>query len=143
MEREGEEDTPPEPKSAKSKSRTGTLASRTRCGSSYSATKRPRRSVNATGRLASERGRIRTTGARARGRGAQAPALRNLELIRGERGLAEAEGGKKEERMKKELGIKARLKKMGLCPIGYEWIRRAGGSHCMAWQTECRVYNLS
>ncbi|KAI3332731.1 hypothetical protein F4824DRAFT_286979 [Ustulina deusta] len=70
--------------------------------------------------------------ARARGRGAQAPALRNLELIRVERGLAEAEGGKKEERMKKALEIKAKLKEMGLCPIGYEWIRRAGGSHCMA-----------
>ncbi|TGJ80061.1 hypothetical protein E0Z10_g8693 [Xylaria hypoxylon] len=74
---------------------------------------------------------------RQRNDAARREALRRLELIRIERDLAELERREKEERMKKELEVKSKLKRMGLCPMGYEWIpqaegyRCAGGSHFM------------
>lgn len=61
---------------------------------------------------------------------ARREVLRRLELVRVERDLAERERREKEERMKKELEMKMRLKRMGVCPVGYEWIPQAGGFRC-------------
>ncbi|KAI0541591.1 P-loop containing nucleoside triphosphate hydrolase protein [Xylaria digitata] len=61
---------------------------------------------------------------------ARREALRKLELIRIERDIAETERRNREEKMKKELETKARLKRMGVCPMGYEWIPQAGGYRC-------------
>ncbi|KAI0459614.1 P-loop containing nucleoside triphosphate hydrolase protein [Xylaria acuta] len=61
---------------------------------------------------------------------ARREVLRKLELIRIERDLAERERREREERVRKEAEVKARLKKMGRCPMGYEWIPQAGGYRC-------------
>ncbi|KAI1081768.1 P-loop containing nucleoside triphosphate hydrolase protein [Whalleya microplaca] len=69
---------------------------------------------------------------------ARREALLKLEAARVERDLAERARLEKEERMKMEIEVKARLKKLGRCPVGYEWIpqddgyRCAGGSHFMS-----------
>ncbi|RDA85266.1 hypothetical protein CP532_2328 [Ophiocordyceps camponoti-leonardi (nom. inval.)] len=34
------------------------------------------------------------------------------------------------EREKREKAVKAKLKRSGLCPVGYEWIRQKGGYRC-------------
>ncbi|KAI0011316.1 hypothetical protein F4779DRAFT_637484 [Xylariaceae sp. FL0662B] len=53
---------------------------------------------------------------------ARREALLKLETVRIERDLAEQARREKEDRMKKEIETKAKLKKMGRCPIGYELI---------------------
>ncbi|KAI1379383.1 P-loop containing nucleoside triphosphate hydrolase protein [Hypoxylon crocopeplum] len=66
--------------------------------------------------------------------------LRKLEAARVQRHLADLERREREERARKEFEIKTRLKKMGRCPVGYEWIpqgdgyRCAGGSHFLSNQ---------
>ncbi|KAI0442324.1 P-loop containing nucleoside triphosphate hydrolase protein [Xylaria telfairii] len=61
---------------------------------------------------------------------ARREVLRKLELVRIQRDLAERERLEREERMRKELEVKARLQRMGRCPMGYEWIPQAGGYRC-------------
>ncbi|KAI0469628.1 P-loop containing nucleoside triphosphate hydrolase protein [Xylaria cf. heliscus] len=61
---------------------------------------------------------------------ARREALRKLELLRIERDLAERERREQEEKMKKEMEAKVKLKRMGVCPMGYEWIPQAGGYRC-------------
>ncbi|KAI0869260.1 P-loop containing nucleoside triphosphate hydrolase protein [Hypoxylon argillaceum] len=61
---------------------------------------------------------------------ARREALRKLELIRIAHDLAERERREKEERMKREQEVRTRLKQMGRCPVGYEWIQQAGGYRC-------------
>ncbi|KAI0398918.1 P-loop containing nucleoside triphosphate hydrolase protein [Xylaria palmicola] len=61
---------------------------------------------------------------------ARREVLRRLELVRVKRDLAERERREREERMKKELEVKTKLKRMGLCPMGYEWIAQNGGYRC-------------
>ncbi|KAI1124436.1 P-loop containing nucleoside triphosphate hydrolase protein, partial [Nemania abortiva] len=61
---------------------------------------------------------------------ARREVLRKLELSRIEHDLAERKRREEEDRMKKELEMKAKLKKMGRCPMGYEWIAQAGGYRC-------------
>ncbi|KAI1750021.1 P-loop containing nucleoside triphosphate hydrolase protein [Xylaria castorea] len=56
--------------------------------------------------------------------------MRKLELIRIERVRAERERLEREKHMMKELEVKAKLKRMGRCPVGYEWIPQAGGYRC-------------
>ncbi|KAI1740762.1 P-loop containing nucleoside triphosphate hydrolase protein [Xylaria scruposa] len=67
---------------------------------------------------------------RQRDEAARREVLRKLELIRIEHERAERERLEKEERMKKESEVKARLMRMGRCPVGYEWIPQAGGYRC-------------
>ncbi|KAI0549276.1 P-loop containing nucleoside triphosphate hydrolase protein [Xylaria curta] len=67
---------------------------------------------------------------RQRDEAARREVLRKLELIRIEHERAERERLEKEERMKKESEVKARLMRMGRCPMGYEWIQQAGGYRC-------------
>ncbi|KAI1436113.1 P-loop containing nucleoside triphosphate hydrolase protein [Xylaria sp. CBS 124048] len=61
---------------------------------------------------------------------ARREVLRKLEIIRKEHERAERERCEREERMRKEMEAKAKLKSMGLCCMGYEWIPQEGGYRC-------------
>jgi hypothetical protein len=61
---------------------------------------------------------------------ARREALRTLELIRVARDLVERERRKEEERLKRDLEAKAKLKRLGICPAGFEWIPQEGGYRC-------------
>ncbi|KAI2626215.1 P-loop containing nucleoside triphosphate hydrolase protein [Xylaria nigripes] len=67
---------------------------------------------------------------RQRDEAARREVLRQLEIKRAEHERAERERLEKEARKQKELAVKAKLKKMGLCPVGYEWIPQSGGYRC-------------
>lgn len=56
--------------------------------------------------------------------------LLKLEAARVERELAERKHREMEERARKEQAVKTKLKMMGLCPMGYEWIPQGGGYRC-------------
>jgi hypothetical protein len=62
-----------------------------------------------------------------------ADAKRQLELAEIERKRKELE-----EKLRREAEEQAKLAKMGVCPVGYQWIRQtggyrcAGGSHCVS-----------
>lgn len=57
-------------------------------------------------------------------------ALRALEAMRIELNEARAEQRAKEERMKKALEMKVKLRKTGRCPAGFEWFEQANGFRC-------------
>lgn len=62
----------------------------------------------------------------------EAERQRLLEIERKKRELEEIERRRKEleYRKQQEAKAKAKLKRMGRCPAGYEWIRQAGGYRC-------------
>lgn len=61
---------------------------------------------------------------------ARREVLRKLEAARIEHERAERARKALEERRKKEQEMKAKLQRMGCCPVGFEWIQQAGGYRC-------------
>ncbi|KAI1208325.1 P-loop containing nucleoside triphosphate hydrolase protein [Annulohypoxylon truncatum] len=56
--------------------------------------------------------------------------LRLLEQARRRRDAEERKRREEEETMRKEKEVQAKLKVIGRCPVGFEWIKQAGGYRC-------------